>query len=52
VQIIRSSPSVIAPLIGQKKPEHVEENLKAANVPPLSEEEFNEAVRVLTSQQL
>jgi aryl-alcohol dehydrogenase-like predicted oxidoreductase len=52
VQIIRSSPSVIAPLIGQKKPEHVEENLKAANVPPLSEEEFREAVRILTSQQI
>jgi aryl-alcohol dehydrogenase-like predicted oxidoreductase len=52
VQIIRSSPSVIAPLIGQKKPEHVEENLKAANVPPLSEEEFSEAVRILTRQQL
>ena len=32
VQIVRSSPSVIAPLIGQKKPEHVEENLKVANV--------------------
>jgi predicted aldo/keto reductase-like oxidoreductase len=52
VQIIRSSPSVIAPLIGQKKPEHVEENLKTANVPPLSEEEFNEAVHILTSQQV
>jgi aryl-alcohol dehydrogenase-like predicted oxidoreductase len=52
LQIIRSSPSVIAPLIGQKKPEHVEENLKAANVPPLSEEEFREAVRILTGQKL
>jgi aryl-alcohol dehydrogenase-like predicted oxidoreductase len=52
VQLIRSSPSVIAPLIGQKKVEHVEENLKAANTPPLSEEEFKQAVRVLTSQQL
>lgn len=52
VQIIRSSPSVIAPLIGQKKPEHIEENLKVANVPPLSDKEFKEAVRVLTSQQL
>jgi predicted aldo/keto reductase-like oxidoreductase len=52
VQLIRSSPSVIAPLIGQKKVEHVEENLKAANTPPLSEEEFRQAVRVLTSQQL
>ncbi len=52
LQIIRSSPSVIAPLIGQKKPEHVEENLKTANMPPLSDEEFKQAVRILTSQQL
>src|ERR671922_974131 len=52
VQIIRSSPSVIAPLIGQKKPEHVEENLKTANMPPLSDEEFKQAIRILTSQQL
>jgi aryl-alcohol dehydrogenase-like predicted oxidoreductase len=52
VQIVRSSPSVIAPLIGQKKAEHVEENLKTANMPPLSEEEFKQAIRILTSQQL
>jgi aryl-alcohol dehydrogenase-like predicted oxidoreductase len=52
LQIIRSSPSVIAPLIGQKKVEHVEENIKIANIPPLSEEEFKQAVRVLTNQQL
>jgi aryl-alcohol dehydrogenase-like predicted oxidoreductase len=52
LQIIRSSPSVIAPLIGQKRPEHVEENLKVANMPPLSEEEFQQAIRTLTSQQL
>jgi aryl-alcohol dehydrogenase-like predicted oxidoreductase len=52
VQIVRSSPSVIAPLIGQKKVEHVEENLKVANVPPLSAEEFKQAVKALTSQQL
>ena len=52
IQIIRSSPAVIAPLIGQKKPEHVEENLKAANVPPLSKEEFTEAVRILIKRQI
>jgi aryl-alcohol dehydrogenase-like predicted oxidoreductase len=52
VQIVRSSPSVIAPLIGQKKPEHVEENLKVADTPLLSQEEFKQAVRVLTGQQL
>jgi aryl-alcohol dehydrogenase-like predicted oxidoreductase len=52
VQIVRSSPSVIAPLIGQKKAEHVEENLKTANMPPLSEEEFKQAIRILTSKQI
>ncbi len=52
IQIVRSSPSVIAPLIGQKKIEHVEENLKVANVPPLSGEEFKQAVRALTGRQL
>jgi aryl-alcohol dehydrogenase-like predicted oxidoreductase len=52
VQIVRSSPSVIAPLIGQKKAEHVEENLKVANVPPLTSEEFKQAIKMLTSQQL
>ena len=51
VQIIRSSPAVIAPLIGQKKPEHVEENLKVANIPPLSKEEFNKAVSLLIGRQ-
>ena len=50
VQIIRSTPSVIAPLIGQKDPKHVEENLKVANVPPLSEKEFQEAIGLLTSR--
>ncbi len=52
VQFVRSSPSVIAPLIGQKRPEHVEENLKVANLPPLSGDEFKQAVKVLTSQPL
>ena len=52
LQIIRSSPSVIAPLIGQKRPEHVEENLKVANMPPLSEDEFQQAIRILTGHHL
>ena len=47
VQIIRSSPSVIAPLIGYKKPEHIVQNLKIANVPPLNDEEFRNAVKAL-----
>jgi len=47
VQVIRSSPSVIAPLIGHKKPEHVEQNLMVANIPPLNDIEFRKAVQVL-----
>lgn len=47
VQVIRSSPSVIAPLIGYKKPEHVEQNLMLANIPPLNDIEFKKAVQVL-----
>jgi aryl-alcohol dehydrogenase-like predicted oxidoreductase len=50
VQIIRSSPSVIAPLIGQKKPAHIIQNLKLANTPPMPEEEFNKAVKILLSK--
>jgi len=52
LQIIRSSPSIVATLIGQKKQEHVEENLKIANIPPLSEVEFKQAVQILTGQLL
>jgi aryl-alcohol dehydrogenase-like predicted oxidoreductase len=48
VQIIRSSPSIIAPLIGQKKMDHVNNNNKISEVPPLSEEEFKLAIEVLT----
>jgi aryl-alcohol dehydrogenase-like predicted oxidoreductase len=47
IQIIRSSPSVIAPLIGQKKPEHVEQNLKISNIQPLNDKEFKEVVENL-----
>jgi aryl-alcohol dehydrogenase-like predicted oxidoreductase len=47
VQVIRSSPSVIAPLMGYKKPEHVEQDLKIANIPPLNDEEFRDAVQTL-----
>ncbi len=47
VQIIRSSPSVIAPLIGYKKPYHIKQNLQIANIPPLKDKEFKEAVQIL-----
>ena len=47
IQIIRSSPSVIAPLIGQKKPEHVEQNLKIADIPPMDQTRYKKACQVL-----
>ncbi|HET7147293.1 MAG TPA: aldo/keto reductase [Candidatus Nitrosopolaris sp.] len=47
IQIIRSSPSVIAPLIGQKKPEHVEQNLKISDIPPMNDEQYMRATEIL-----
>ena len=47
VQIIRSTPSIMAPLIGQKKPQHVQQNIKIADVPPLSNLEYKEAIKRL-----
>jgi aryl-alcohol dehydrogenase-like predicted oxidoreductase len=51
LQIVRSTPSVIAPLVGHKKVQHVEENLKIAKDPPLAAEAFTQTVKILTSQQ-
>ena len=47
VQVIRSSPSVIAPLIGYKKPQHIEQDLKISNIPPLNDEEFKNVIDTL-----
>src|SRR5215217_2301594 len=47
IQIIRSTPAVISPLIGQKKPEHVQQNIKIANIPPLSDLEYKKTVQTL-----
>src|ERR687887_572725 len=44
IQIIRSSPSIIAPLVGCKKPEHIKHNLQIASIPPLSESDFENVV--------
>jgi len=40
LQFIRSTPGVLAPLVGQKSDEHVTENLEVLKIPPFSEEEF------------
>jgi aryl-alcohol dehydrogenase-like predicted oxidoreductase len=47
LQIIRSSPSVIAPIVGQKKPSHIEQNLRICDIPPLKPKEYKEVVEVL-----
>ncbi|WP_428327019.1 aldo/keto reductase [Nitrosopumilus sp.] len=49
LQFIRSSPGVIAPLVGQKSSEHVSENLEVMKIPPYSEDEFLSLVKKLTS---
>lgn len=40
LQFVRSTPGVLAPLVGHKQPAHVEDNLQVASVPPLSLAEF------------
>ncbi|MEO9363961.1 MAG: aldo/keto reductase, partial [Nitrososphaera sp.] len=52
VQVMRSSPSVVAPLLGQKSPEHVQENLKVAGIPPLTKQEFAQAVDTLVNRSM
>ena len=49
LQFIRSSPGVIAPLVGQKSEQHVSENLEIMKIPPLTEDEFLALVKKLTS---
>jgi len=48
LQFIRSTPGVLAPLVGQKSPEHVSENLEIMKIPPMSENEFFTLVKKLT----
>ena len=49
LQFIRSSPGVLSPLVGQKSTEHVSENLEIMKIPPISEDEFLQLVKKLTS---
>ena len=49
LQFIRSAPGMIAPLIGQKTPEHVQDNLKIMSIPSMDEGEFSDLVKKLTS---
>ena len=49
LQFLRSAPGVLAPLVGQKTVEHVTENLKIMNIPPIPPDEFVTLVKKLTS---
>ena len=47
LQFIRSTPGVLASLVGQKSDEHVTENLEVLKIPPFSEEEFTTTTKNL-----
>lgn len=49
LQFVRSTPGVLAPLIGQKLESHVSENLEIMKIPPIPENHFNDLVKKLTS---
>ncbi len=49
LQFVRSTPGIIAPLVGQKSVNHVNENLELVKTSPLSNEEFTELIKKLTS---
>ena len=49
LQFVRSTPGVLAPLIGQKSDAHVTENLEIMKIPPFSENEFQETVKKLVT---
>ena len=49
LQFIRSTPGVLAPLVGQKTQSHTDQNLKIMKIPPMKESEFTELVKKLVS---
>jgi aryl-alcohol dehydrogenase-like predicted oxidoreductase len=49
IQFVRSTPGIIAPLVGQKSQIHVQENLEVLNTPVLSETEFSDLIKKLSA---
>jgi aryl-alcohol dehydrogenase-like predicted oxidoreductase len=49
IQFVRSTPGIIAPLVGQKSQIHVSENLDIINTPVLNETEFLDLLKKLSS---
>jgi aryl-alcohol dehydrogenase-like predicted oxidoreductase len=50
LQFTRSTPGILAPLVGHKSESHVNENLEILKIPPMKENEFKELVKKLTSK--
>ena len=49
LQFTRSTPGVLAPLVGHKSDAHVQENLEILKIPSLSEPDFYDLVKKLTA---
>lgn len=49
LQFIRSTPGVLAPLVGHKSMSHVSENLEVLKIPPMSPDTFSDTLRKLLS---
>ncbi len=49
IQFVRSTPGIIAPLVGQKSPDHVTENLEMVKIPLLGELEFAKLMEKLST---
>lgn len=45
LQFVRSTPGVLAPLVGQKTQEHLEENLRIMELKPIPESDFPDLVK-------
>jgi len=48
LQFIRSTPGVLAPLVGHKSKEHVSENLEIMKIPQMDENHFHEITKKFT----
>lgn len=48
LQFVRSTPGVIAPLVGQKTPSHIDDNLEIVKTPVMAQNEFSELVQKLS----
>ena len=49
LQFIRSTPGVLAPLIGQKSSSHVDENLEIMKINTMTKSEYDDFVKKLVS---